>query len=224
MFALARIPSVALLDPWLSRVLGDLLSPLRWPVSTLMGAGSVRQLVARVRAGDREAIDELSQRLECVPAFVRACSRRRGGKLDDAELDDLAQDALMAIWTKLERFDEGRSFEGWVWGFCQREVLAALRTRGRRSGAEPIDAIEPEAPHDGSADPTDEEGLLSRAVDDLGPPASDIVRQRHFDDASFPIIAEELGLPLGTVKTHYYRAVSVLRVRLAALWSEEESS
>ena len=51
---------------------------------------------------------------------------------------------------------------------------------------------------------------------ELGPPGSDIVRLKHFEDESFSDIARRLEMPLGSVKTHYYRALEKLRLVLEA--------
>lgn len=214
MLSLAGTPTLSLAGLRSVPGVGRLLAGL----ARLMDASGPSHLAARVRRGEPEAADELAERLECVPAFVRACSRRRGGGLDAAELDDVVQNVLVAVWSKLDRFDERRSFEGWVWGFCEREVRAGVRRARSRPTVELEEAAGDPATGAAPARVSDESEAVVRAVEELGPPGSEIVRLKHFEDATFPDIADALDLPLGSVKTHYYRAVGRLRVRLASLW------
>jgi len=196
-------------------------APWRGLVSAAAGPADVAvtgRLTARARAGNAAAMEELARRLACVPAFVRNCNRRLGGPLTENDLDDVTQNVFAAIWAKLERFDGRHDLEGWAFGFCSREVLTAIRARKRARGLPFEDAADVEVAREPAPGAPGELDLVEREIHDLGPPESDIVRLKHFDEASFPEIATALGMPLGSVKTHYYRAVGRLRVRLAALW------
>ena len=66
-------------------------------------------LAERARAGDRRALDDLMVRLQ--PLVMRRCARFLPCR-EDAE--EAAQDALIAIATKLSSFSGTGSFIGWV--------------------------------------------------------------------------------------------------------------
>lgn len=175
--------------------------------------------MSRAAAGDPAAIEALGVRLACIPAFVRVFNRRRGGPLPAGDLEDVAQSALAAIWSKLDRYNGSSAVEAWAFGFCVREVLSAVRKR-RRTGPVPAQDGGPAAAAHTPEESVGELEAVQLAVLELGSPAAEIVRLKHYEDATFPGIAQELGMPLGSVKTQYYRAVGRLRVRLAPLWRE----
>lgn len=178
-----------------------------------------RQLIGRARAGDRHAADALAERLACIPSLVRICNRQLDRPLHEEQLGDVCQDVFAAVWAKLDDYDGVRDLEGWIYGFCFRQVRVTLRRSGREVGVEAgLESIEggldPDVEH---VERGDLEGVEA-AVHALEPPASTIVALKHFEDQSFAAIAERLDMPLGSVKTSYYRAVDTLRVRLGRLW------
>ena len=178
-----------------------------------------QELIRLALRGEPGAVEQLSRRLACVPAFVRVYNRRVGDPVPVHDLGDVTQNVLAALWAKLERFTGQASLESWAFGFSVREVRKAIDARRRSAGVALSDDGElerktaaPKLPGGGELETVEIE------IGDLGHPAADIVRHKHFDELSFPEISDRLDLPLGTVKTHYYRAMARLRVRLAPLW------
>ncbi len=177
------------------------------------------RLVARARRGERVAIDDLTERFAAIPRIVRICNHRLGRPIAETELGDVTQSALIAIWRKIDGYRGHSSLEAWFYGFCLREVMKVRRRRARRpsewlavggsTDAAARREIEPEPV---------ESDRIETEIDALGPPASEIVRLKHFEERSFSEIANCLDMPLGSVKTQYYRAVERLRVSLAPLW------
>ncbi len=141
-----------------------------------------------------------------------ACVRLRV-PLDPHEQSDLAQDAIIATWARLSRFDGRSSFEGWLWGFVfntarnrMRERLAQRALTGSK-GATPLDELS------GSVETRrlDREHLdicLGRIDVD----AADAIRLKHFGSLTFPEIARRRGVPENTVKARYYRGLEALRM------------
>ena len=182
-----------------------------------------REWIERALKGDRGAADALAERLACIPAFVRCINRRLGKPLPQEALKDVAQDAFAALWSKLDAYDGVRDLEGWAFGFCFWEMRSALRKQRRAGTLESeVEDTPPDGKTDGSggAETAALEDLerVEEALRDLGPPGATIVTLKHFEEHSFPAIAERLDMPLGSVKTHYYRALEKLRPRLLSLW------
>lgn len=180
------------------------------------------ELARRALAGDPAAGDDLARRLACVPAFVRHHAGRLGFSLSRDDVADAAQNVLVAVCHKLSTYDGRVRLEAWAFGFAAIELRKA-RDRSRRD--EPVvpltdDALRAAAEADDAVairdyDAVEEE--LSR----LGPPESDVLRLKHYHGRTFDQIARRLELPLGTVKTLYYRGIEHLRPRLARLWRGE---
>ena len=191
-------------------------------------AGS-RQDAAREEAGD-EALAERVRATGDVAAFgvlvtryrtrVVALARRMLAAQSPDEAEDVAQEAFVAAYDKRHSFRPGEPFRPWLYRIAVNRCLDRLRAQSRRPALVEIAAV-PEPAFVGG-DPVEalltEEGeqRLSAAVAALPPKLRAVFLLRHLDDLSYEEIAAAVGVPLGTVKTHLFRA----RVHLRAALSE----
>lgn len=140
---------------------------------------------------------------------------------------DITQEVFLRAIPALDRFDPDRPLWPWLRRITTNLCLNHLRSR------RPVDSLDGEwDPDEGSplarlagSDDTAAaaEARLGReavmeALADLPPLHRMVVILRHQDGLTYPEIARELGLPLGTVKTYLFRARRALRERLAATW------
>lgn len=175
-------------------------------VSSQPDLGLVRQAVA----GDPEARGALARRLSCVHRMVRAIARRRQFRLEAQDLEDLAQDVLLSILRKLETFRGHTTLEAWIHRFCYLEILSRVRDLDRRasfSGSTPSKELATEL------DPV-EDPEVEQVLESMNPRESEVIRLRVFEDLSFDEIARLLEVPVGTVKSRYYRGIEYLQGRL----------
>ena len=206
-------PAVDRLDVDLRRWLA-----VRWMTTDPLPHPEDRALLRAVKAGDRAAAARLADRLACIPAMLRIRERRVGVALTKEEREEIVQETLTALWSKLGHYTGHRPIEAWVWGFALRQHYKALRKRQNQRAVniddQPIAINDPEPPS-----PAIWERVRVQ-VENLGRPDSRIVHLRHFEAVSFPEIALELRLPVNTIKTRYYRALVRLRVSLLPMWRE----
>jgi RNA polymerase sigma-70 factor (ECF subfamily) len=173
-------------------------------------------LVQRARSGDARATDEVLERLVCVPAMLRDRHRRFGAPLGADELEDVEQDTLAALWSKLELYRGLASLETWAYRFAFNELLKTVDRKRRRTHLRPeapeatLEELVAPTPLETDDDALDLEVTLAR----LAPAAADVIRAHHFDELSFEEFALLRGEPLSTVKARYYRGLSELK-RLA---------
>lgn len=129
----------------------------------------------------------------------------------DAAADDLLQASLAKLylaWGRIEQPDAALAYA--------RRVLARTQAswwRRASSREYPTDQL-PEravAEHDRVADAD----LVWRALARLGPRQRAVVVLRFYADLSEPVIADELGISVGTVKSQLARALAHLRTHLA---------
>lgn len=152
-------------------------------------------------------------RFQADDAFVRSLARRLCG---DAHLaDDAAQETWLAALQQEQApslFEElGR---GWLAEVARNSVLQALRGQQRRVRREQAVArglVLDDAGFD--ADPELRARLLT-AVQELPEEYLTVVRQRFFDDRMPVAIADDLGLPIETVRTRLRRALERLRAAI----------
>jgi RNA polymerase sigma-70 factor (ECF subfamily) len=100
------------------------------------------ELLARFRAGERKAFDELVRRHE-RPIFLLAL--RYLTNVEDAR--DVAQRAFVQAYQQLGAFRGDASFRTWVYRIAANLSLDALRKRGRDARLQ-LEAAENGAPED----------------------------------------------------------------------------
>jgi RNA polymerase sigma factor (sigma-70 family) len=170
------------------------------------------ELVRRARAGDSAAVGSLLTRLDCVPAMLRGRHRALGSPFDADELAEVSQEIYAALWTKLATYAGHASIDSWAYRFVVLELFKALdrRTRRRR-----IQSREPESlelhPERELEELIVDPAILHDALERLGPPGADIVRQHHFEKLRFEDIAALTSEPVSTIKARYYRAMERLK-------------
>ncbi|MEE3252127.1 MAG: sigma-70 family RNA polymerase sigma factor [Actinomycetota bacterium] len=164
-------------------------------------------LVAAARSGDRQALDRLLRRHH--DRIWSICRRMAG---NDADAADATQEALIAIATRLDRFDGRARFTTWLHRVATNACLDELRRRGRRPV--PVEEVLPRSEADpsdaGLADRLDIDTALAELPDDF----RIAVVLRDLCDLDYAAIAEALDLPPGTVRSRIARGRAALADRL----------
>jgi RNA polymerase sigma factor (sigma-70 family) len=171
-------------------------------------------LVLVGRARDRRAFEAL---------FAHFAPRIKGYLLrlgaGGAIAEDLAQETMLVIWRKAQLFDATKaSASTWIFTIARNLRIDALR-RERRPDFDPNDpalvpAEEPEA--DVLLMRDDDDSRLHEALRNLSPEQAQVVQMSFFADKPHSLIAAELGLPLGTVKSRLRLAMVRIRAALGA--------
>jgi RNA polymerase sigma-70 factor (ECF subfamily) len=164
---------------------------------------------------DREAFHRL---FDHYAPRVKSYLRRLGAGEDVAE--DLMQEVMLTIWRRAEQFDPRKAaLSTWIFTIARNKRIDAIR-RERRPDFDAEDPlIEPDSAPRG--DRALEAAQLSRAmmeaVRTLPEEQSSLLRIFYFEDKTHSTIAEELGLPLGTVKSRLRLALGKLRTIMSGL-------
>jgi RNA polymerase sigma-70 factor (ECF subfamily) len=163
-------------------------------------------LVLAAQAGNRAAFAELVRRRE---GWLRALLRRLTGQA--AEADDLAQEAFLRAWRRLNGLKQSAAFGGWL-----RQLAVRLFIDARRLSRMELEAT---AEHMASEDAAPDRAAgaridLERAMQMLSPAERLCVTLNLGEGLSHGEVAGVTGLPLGTVKSHILRATARLRKSL----------
>lgn len=164
-----------------------------------------------------------------VRIIVQRYNRRlfriaRGVTGDDAEAEDVVQEAYVRAFTHLAGFRGEAAFSTWLTRIALNEALGRLRRRRSAAEVAEIDA----APGDGGsfpgsssawlpANPESEASrrqvrqFLEKAVDELPDAFRAVFVSRDVEGLSVNETAALLGIPRGTVKTRLHRARHLLR-------------
>lgn len=131
--------------------------------------------------------------------------------------EDLAQEAMLTLWRKAALFDPERaSASTWVFTIARNLRIDAVRKERRPELDANDPALQPEAarPVDESVNWAQAEGRLRQALAALPREQAQIIELSFLADKPHGAIAEELELPLGTVKSRIRLAMARLRSAL----------
>ena len=139
-------------------------SPGEFPQQVMepgMDADSSAELLIRVRAGDREALDSLLRRY--VPALRRwARGRLPRWARDAAETEDLVQDTVLKTFQRLDTFEYRH--EGALQAYLRQAVMNRIRDECRRVSRRPLPQGLDDETQDGGISPL-EAAIGLQAVD-----------------------------------------------------------
>jgi len=170
------------------------------------------QLVQAMAAGDRSALAQLYDR---HVGRLLATARRFLGNKPAAE--DLVHDVLLEAWRRASSFDPDRG-NALTWLLVRLRSRALDRLRRRQRGHAAILSLAHTQSMHSSADPqrSSEYGEVLRALRELPETHRQVLRLGYFGGLSMSEIAEELAIPLGTVKSRTATALGKLRRALNA--------
>ena len=183
------------------------------------------ELVARARAGDVPAFEELIGRHE--EKIYRLAMRFTRNETDAAEI---LQETFLSAWRNLAGFEGKAQFASWLYRVAVNAALMLLRTQKRHPQVA-VEDVTPEAlgeaasnagpglgaGTDWSRRPDEQfqsEELrrqIQLAVDQLPESQRSVFLMRDVDGLSTEETAELLGVSLPTVKTRLHRARLTLR-------------
>ncbi len=173
------------------------------------------QLVRRAAAGDRDAFETLVVRYE-TPLRKLVY----GYVLDWEVAEDVAQDAFLLAFRKLDRLDEHAAFKSWLYRIAINRAHDELRRKsrwGRRLDRNVGDEALAELPAAGAESAVESRLLrraLVRALAELPKSQRTAVVLKDLVGMKYVEIAELLDCPIGTAQIRVHRGRRQLRRRL----------
>lgn len=174
-----------------------------------------RYLVAIGANADLEAFEALfNQYSPRIRAYMLKMTRNAQAA------EDLMQETMLTVWRKAGQFDPARGpASAWIFTIARNIWIDAWRKQ-RRPELDPDDpALVSEPPPEADRVLEDQQNheALHKALQTLPPEQMDLIRLSFFDEASHSTIAEQLGLPIGTVKSRIRLAFGRLRAALEGM-------
>jgi RNA polymerase sigma-70 factor (ECF subfamily) len=167
-------------------------------------------VVVRAQGGDQAAFAQLATE------GGRRMNALAVGILRDRELaEDAVQQALLSIWKDLPQLRDPARYESWSYKLLVRACYAESRKRKRRLvEVFGVTAREPVAVDDiGSVADRDQ---LERGFRRLSLEHRAVVVMHHYLDMPLESVAAALGIPAGTARSRFHRAMASLRAALEA--------
>ena len=167
------------------------------------------ELVAAAVGGQGQAFGTLVER------YDRAVYHLAYRTLHDSEeAKDATQEAFFKAFRALRTFRPGAKFSTWILTIAYHACCDRLARRKRFSGDELPDRADPAAGPQEQAESADQARRLRAAIDALPEKYRTVITLFHLQNKQYEEIAQVLDLPMGTVKTHLFRAKDLLRKAL----------
>ena len=179
----------------------------RYPQSIRSTADDT-ELVQRAQDGDQAALDALLRRHY---SRIYALCRRMAG--NEADAQDAAQEALITLTRRIDRFDGRSKFTTWMHRVVTNACLDELRRRGRRPVPTEVEEQPLASAERPVADTVSQRLDIEAALAQLDEVFRVPVVLCDQLGLSYEEIAEELDIPPGTVRSRISRG----RRRLADL-------
>ena len=190
-------------------------------------------LIERAQAGDRDALAALVQSQQTYVYSIAMSIMH-----NPADAADMTQDAFVRLMRSLGTYRGETRFTTWLYRLVTNICLDGLRRRGRPVDSLDLPTTEVDAPTPGErlADDDrwthpDEQLELRESGDEvraalarLPTPQRVALTLHYFQDMRYEDIAEVMGLPLNTVKSHIRRGKERMAILLQQNTPPEEAS
>lgn len=136
-------------------------------------------------------------------------------------LEDLVQEIFIKAFHNLSTYSNEYAFSTWLYRIATNHSIDYLRKKKLQTLSinDPyktkdgeIEIQLPDSTYEADAGVIKKErkAIVNEAIDSLPEKYREVIKMRHMEEMSYQEIAEELDLPLGTVKAHIFRAREIL--------------
>ena len=174
----------------------------------MAGLTTDAELVARCRAGDQSAWNELVERFS---RYVYAIAVQ-GFRLQGHDAEDVFQEVFARVYEHLDRLRSDEAIRPWIAQLTRRLCIDRLRAAQRETVADP-ETLEP-AELDETLANLDEALAVRECLDAVGDPCREILDRFFCRDESYRTIGEAMDIPSGTIASRISRCLARLRADL----------
>lgn len=162
----------------------------------------------RMSSDDPSCFGELVSRHQ---AFVFGAAFRV--TKDRTLAEDIAQDAFLKAFRVADTYRGEGPVRGWLYRIAQNLALNAV-TRARELPSDTIEAVALHATPEWEVLRMAEIGRVRAAIEELPVPLRTPLVLREYHDKSYEDIAQEMEIPINTVRTRIFRARKALEENL----------
>ena len=162
------------------------------------------QLVARCRAGEEAAWNELVSRFSRYVFGIAVQAFR----LSEPDAEDIFQECFARIYEHLDKLRDDDALRPWIGQLTRRLCIDRLRSGGREQPAEEEQLF---AFADDEMSTLDEAMTVHEALATLSGDCREILDRFFAQDQSYKTIGDALDLPSGTIASRISRCLARLR-------------
>ena len=181
-------------------------------------------LVSASKNGDQEAFAQLVQRYQ---RRVFNLVYRMLEQYEDAT--EITQETFLAAWQGLPAFRGDARFPSWLYRIAYNCSLKQIELRKRDRALQValeaeknLESANDEQHENAELDARDRQILVQEHLSHLPTKYRIVLILRHLQDMTYEEMAEILTMPIGTIKTHLFRARNLLKERLQSLNRESD--
>lgn len=166
-------------------------------------------LLAAIAGGDRGSLAQLYQHTSSK--LFGICVRVLG---NEAEAEDALQDAFVAVWNKARLFDPAKASPmTWLAVVARNKAIDRARVKQLPSvDIEEVSEFRDDSPSALDVLEAADEGIhLAHCLEQLDERHGQLIRAAFLEGATYPQLAQQEAVPLGTMKSWIRR--SLLRLR-----------
>ncbi len=179
-------------------------------------------LVSACQVGDQDAFALLVQRHQ---RYVFNLVFRMLGQYEEA--NEVTQETFLAAWQGLPGFRGDARFSTWLYRIAYNCALKQLEQRKRDHAVQlAIQAEQSDQSRytdervEAEIEAYDRQRMVREHLANLPAKYRMVLVLRHLQEMTYEEMAEILTIPIGTIKTHLFRARNLLKERLEALEHE----
>lgn len=172
--------------------------------------------LAVIREAARGEIKALAALYDRYAGLLLAMAHRILGDVTVAE--DLVQDVFMEVWRRAHAFDPSRgTVRTWLLVRLRSRALDRLRSATHRREVT-VDDVAPREAAPTAEDPelSPDRAMVRQVIQQLPEDQRLVIELSYFQGLSSSEIAEQMGSPIGTVKSRTAAALAKLRAAMSA--------
>lgn len=175
-----------------------------------------RELIKKALSKDQKAYSRLLSRYRDNIFYY--ILKMVGNKTD---ANDLTIETFDKAFQNLDKYNDQYAFSTWIYKIARNSTIDFVRKRKLNTlhinyGSDEESSVNENTLQSGIPDPEQnliqhqERKLLMNHINALKPKYRRLIELRYIKEYAYEEIAQELGLPLGTVKTQLFRAKNML--------------
>ena len=164
---------------------------------------------------------------EAMPLMNQLFGAALGMTRNRADAEDLVQETYLKAYQKFHQYQPGTNIKAWLYRILTNTYITSYRKEQRSPKRASSDTVEDWQLADAASHSAEVEALeslpssqLRDALDSLSEEHRMVVLMADVEGMSYKEIAEELGVPMGTVMSRLNRARKNLRSALADVAAE----
>jgi len=176
------------------------------------------QLVKASQQGNQDAFAFLVQRHQC-----RVFNLSLRMLQDYEEAGEITQEAFLAAWQRLPSFRGEACFTTWLYRIAYNCSLRQLERRKRERALQAameaeqiLEGMNKEKQAEDILELRDRQTIVREQIEKLPTKYRVVLILRHLQEMTYEEMADILTMPIGTIKTHLYRARNLLKEHVRA--------